>query len=308
MVKHLIILNPSAAKGAALEAREEIERLLEEQGLDYTLIVSENPGVPTNLALTAAEKGYDVVVAAGGDGTANEVINGLMAAKLEGKILPKFGVLPVGRGNDFAASMGILGDLKEAVKKLGDGTTRTIDVGHLIGGNFPEGKYFGNGIGVGFDTIVGFEAAKLPGFLSGVPGYLIAALKTIFLYFRAPLLKIKLDEEEFDQACLIVSIMNGRRMGGSFMMAPESQPDDGLFSLFIVGQTSRMGILKLLPKVMAGSQAGHPMVKMPLSSTVEVTAINGSLPVHADGETICEKGDKLSVRIYPRQIDLIVGA
>jgi diacylglycerol kinase (ATP) len=279
---------------------------LQEAGLEYTLIVSEKPGAPLTLAKEACENGFDVVVAAGGDGTLNEVINGLMAAKLEGKKIPGLGVIPAGRGNDFAASMGIPADIADAVKAIAGGKMKTIDIGQVIGGNYPEGKFFGNGIGIGFDTIVGFEAAKLPAFLSGMPGYLIAAIKTIFLYFKAPKLRVVLDQETIEQPCLIVSVMNGRRMGSSFMMAPNSKPDDGLFSLMIIDQVSRISMIKLMAKIMAGKQEGQPGVKIPLTSTLEVTALTGSLPVHADGETICEKGSKLSVRIFPKQIDLLV--
>jgi diacylglycerol kinase (ATP) len=154
---------------------------------------------------------------------------------------------------------------------------------------------------------VGFEAAKLPAFISGIPGYLIAAIKTVFLYFKAPTLRVKLDNETFEQQCLIISVMNGWRMGTSFKMTPLSKPDDGLFSLMIVGQVSRIGAIKLMAKIMAGTQEGHPFVKMPLTGSIEITSLKGSLPVHADGETICEKGDYLYAKILKNQIDLIVG-
>jgi YegS/Rv2252/BmrU family lipid kinase len=306
MKKHLIILNPSAAKGTALTKKPEIDKLLQASGLDYTLIVSEKPGAPVTLAEEACDQAYDVVVAAGGDGTVNEVINGLMAAKLKGKTIPVLGVLPAGRGNDFSASMGIPGDIAHAVNVIADGKRKLIDVGQVIGGDYPEGKYFGNGVGIGFDTVVGFVAAKLPSFLSGTPGYLIAAIKTMFLYYKAHRFRIVLDQETIEQPCLIVSVMNGKRMGSSFMMAPHSKPDDGLLNLMIIDQVSRMGVIKLMGKIMAGKQEGLPHVRMPLSGSVEITALTGSLPVHADGETICAAGDKLNIRIFPQQIDLIV--
>ncbi len=306
MKKYLVILNPSAAKGTAIKKKPEIEKLLQEKGLDFTLVVSEKPGAPMALAQAAADKGYDVVIAVGGDGTLNEVINGLMTAKLAGKKIPGLGVIPAGRGNDFAGSMGIPSDLAQAVQVIADGTIKTIDIGQVIGGTYPDGKFFGNGVGIGFDTIVGFEAAKLPSFLSGMPGYLIAAIKTIFLYFKAPKLRIVMDNETIEQPCLIVSVMNGKRMGSTFMMAPNSKPDDGLFSLMIIDQLSRMGMIKLMGKIMKGTQEGHPAVKMPLTSKLEITPITGSLPVHADGETICEKGDKVSIKIFAKQIDLLV--
>ena len=305
-MKYLVILNPSAAKGAALKNKAKIEKLLENYLSDYSLVVSAKPGDPTILAYEATEKEYDVVVSAGGDGTSNEIINGLMASKLEGKKIPKLAVIPAGRGNDFAASMEIPTEFEDAVRAIAAGKTRTIDIGQVFGGNYPQGKFFGNGIGIGFDTIVGFEAAKLPSFLSGMPGYLIAAIKTIFLYIKAPTLKIKLDNITFEQKCLILSVMNGWRMGSSFKMTPLSKPDDGLFSIMIVDQISRIEVIKLMAKIMAGTQKDHPSVKMPLTSSIEITALKGSLPVHADGETICKEGDVLSAKIFKKQIELIV--
>jgi len=256
------------------------------------------------LAAEAFEKGFDVVVAAGGDGTVNEVINGLMTAKLAGRPIASLGVIPAGRGNDFAVSMGIPGDVAHSIKVIAAGQSKTIDIGQMIGGYYPEGKFLGNGIG--FDTIVGFEAAKLPPFLSGMPGYLIAAVKTIFLYFKASKMRVVMDQETLEQPCLIISVKNGKRMGSSFKMTPKSEPDDGLFSLMVIDQVGRLSMIKLLGKIMSGKQEGHPAVKMPLTGNVQITALTGSLPVHADGETICEKGDTITAKIYPKQINLIV--
>ena len=110
-----------------------------------------------------------------------------------------------------------------------------------------------------------------------------------------------------EQTCLLVSLMNGRRMGGSFMFAPESEQDDGLLNLCIVEGISRGEVLKVFPKVMSGTQGEHPAVKMPLSQKVKITALSGSLPVHADGETICEAGSALEVTILKQQIPMICG-
>ena len=240
-----------------------------------------------------------------GMGRRIQVINALMNAHSKGKKFPKFGVIPLGRGNDFAASMGIEHDIVKSVEIIANNVSKPIDIGQVIGGNYPDGLYFGNGVGIGFDTIVGFEAAKLPAFLNGAPGYFLGALSTLFFHFQKPLLKIKLDDEEIEQECVMVTTMNGRRLGGTFMIAPESKPDDGLFSMLIVEQSSRLGLLKLLAKVMAGTQAGHPLVMMPLSSRVEITALTGSLPVHADGETICKKGNKIVLINHPRMIEFL---
>jgi diacylglycerol kinase family enzyme len=95
-------------------------------------------------------------------------------------------------------------------------------------------------VGIGFDAVVGFEAAKLP-HLHGFMNYVVAALRTIFLFFHAPTLKIDYDDQHLTQPALMVSIMNGRRMGGGFMMAPDAKTDDGYLNLCIAGQVSDWG-------------------------------------------------------------------
>lgn len=307
MHKYCLIVNPLAGRGSALKAIPEIESILNGLELDYDIILTEYPGHAIELAKEAGANGYQTVVSVGGDGTANEVINGLMQDAIAGNLCANLGVLPVGRGNDFSYGMGVPQDLEEACKALAEAKPRPIDVGLVKGGDYPEGRYFGNGVGIGFDTIVGFEAAKLPKFISGIPAYLIAAVKTIFLYFRAPLLRVELDDEVIEQPCLLVSLMNGRRMGGSFMFAPESEQDDGFLNLCIVEGVSRREILKIFPKVMNGTQSEHEAVKMPLSQRVKITAVSGSLPVHADGETICEAGTELEVSILKQQLQMICG-
>ena len=197
-----------------------IERLMTQHRLDFTLVQTERAGHAIELARTAAGQGYETVVAAGGDGTVNEVINGLVQAKTSGIDLPALGVISVGRGNDFGYGMGLPHSVEEAVHILSAGHTRKIDVGRLTGGLYPQGRCFGNGVGIGFDAVVGFESVKLAP-LSGFPSYLVAALKTILLYFHAPRVQIELDDETITQPCLMVSVMNGRRMGGGFYMTPE---------------------------------------------------------------------------------------
>lgn len=305
--RNCVIVNPVAGKGAAKKLLPEIEALLESLGVDYDLEVTAYPGHAIQLAEEAGSNRYDTVVAVGGDGTANEVINGLMKAANNSRLSANLAVLPVGRGNDFSFGMGVPQDLEAACKLLMDGKTRKIDIGFVKGGDFPEGRYFGNGVGIGFDTVVGFEAAKLPSFISGIPAYLIAALKTIFLFFNAPTIQLDIDGDLLEQPCLLVSLMNGRRMGGSFMFAPDSASDDGLLNLCIAGQVTRWQVLGLFPKVMAGTQATHPAIKMPIGTHIKIKAITGTLPVHADGETICVAGDRLDVEVLRERLNLVCG-
>ncbi|MFC2078069.1 diacylglycerol/lipid kinase family protein [Candidatus Bipolaricaulota bacterium] len=305
MTRYRLIVNPAAGGGSAERSVPPIERMLRESGVEFDVVRTERPLHAIELAQQAAESGVDVVVAVGGDGTANEALNGLIRAKSAGSGTAALGVLCVGRGNDFAFGAGIPQNLEAGCRALAANRRRTIDVGRASGDGFPEGRYFGNGVGIGFDTVVGLVAAKLKR-LRGFAGYLVAALKTIFLYFKAPLVRVETDNGSTELRALMVSIMNGRRMGGGFMMAPDGEPDDGIFHLCIAREVSRPKILALILRFMKGTQASHPAIATELSTRVTVTAIDGTLPAHADGEILCEEGSEVTIGILPAAIEIIV--
>jgi len=299
-----LILNPAAGGGTASLAVPEIERQLNDLGVEHDLVRTERPWHAAELARQAVRDGVDVVVAVGGDGTANEVLNGLMHAKQADESTAAMGFLCVGRGNDFAYGAGAPDTVAEGCAALATDHRRALDVGRVDGDSLPAARFFGNAVGIGFDAVVGFEAAKLKR-LHGFVGYFVAALRTIFLYFRAPLTRIEYGEQTIEQRSLMVSIMNGRRLGGGFMMAPDARTDDGRFDLCIARQVSKMGVLLLLPRFMKGNQASHPAISTGRTDRISVTALDGALPAHADGETLCVEGTQLEMEIFPRQIDVV---
>lgn len=303
MTRYKIIFNPIAGKGLAIKNRGTIEALLKTYKLDYDLVETEYPEHATLLASAAAEEGYDYVIVAGGDGTVNEAINGLMQAREKLDRVPALGVIPVGRGNDFSFGAYIPQQIDEACALLASAPRKWIDIGKINGGNQENGLYFGNGVGVGFDAVVGFVAARSK--LTGMVSYLVAAIKTIFIYYKSPTVKISLDKETITIPALMVSVMNGRRMGGGFMMAPDARPDDGLFNLCVVREVPQLAMFGLIGKIMKGTQGSDAAVRMVQSSKVIVTAEKGVLPVHADGVTVCEKGQEISIEIIPKGLEII---
>ena len=303
MSKYKIIVNPESGRGEGGRAVPQIEDLLNAHNIDFDLVKTENPWHAVELAQQAAVQGFNVVVAAGGDGTANEVLNGLMRAKDEGATAA-LAVLPIGQGNDFAFGMQIPAELESACLAIVNDQRRMIDVGRITGGRLAGGRYFGNGVGIGFDAVVGFEALKLKR-LHGFPAYLVAALKTIFLFFKAPTVRIDLDAESLTVPALMVSIMNGRRMGGGFMMAPQGDPGDGSLDLCIASQVSKLKIFALILRFMKGDQGSHPAVQFKRSRKVTVTALEGVLPTHADGETVSTEKTELSIELLPSQLEVI---
>jgi len=304
MKKYKFIVNPTAGGGAGARAIPQIERLLTKYGLGFDIVCTKRSWHAAELAKEAVIAECDVIVAVGGDGTSNEVINGLMEAKQAGKHSFAMGVLSVGRGNDFAHGVGVPHDLEHACQVLVENHRRPIDIGRVVGGMYPQGRYFGNCVGVGFDAIGTIEAAKLPR-LGGFLSYLIAVLKTIFLYYKAPLTTVEYDGQTLTQPSLMISIMNGRRLGGGFIMAPDAEPDDGLFDLCIAHEVSRVRIFSLIPYFLQGTQDTQEPITTGQAAQISITALEGSLPAQTDGEILCIDGQHLEIELLSRQIEII---
>ncbi|MBN2677809.1 MAG: diacylglycerol kinase family lipid kinase [Anaerolineaceae bacterium] len=304
MEKYKVIVNPISGRGAGARSIDEIHEKLKESKISYDLVVTKQPWHAVELTKNAIREGYSVVVAVGGDGTANEVINGLMEAKQQKIGTAAMGMLTVGRGNDFAFSMNIPVGLDKSLNTLIKNKRRTIDIGHVKGGDYPQGRYFGNCIGIGFDAVVGFVAVKLKP-LRGFSSYILGALMTNYIYFKPPRIKAIFDKESLDDRFLMISVMNGRRLGGGFMMAPDGIPDDGLFDVCVTPKVTKGKVLSLIPHFLKGDQYEYEPVRKIQTTTLKTTALEGSLPVHVDGETLCVEGQQLDIKIINKQIDLI---
>ncbi len=302
--RYKIILNPHAGSGRGQRELPKIRHILNHHNLDYDLTCTEDTWHAAELASEAARAGYKVVVAAGGDGTSNEVINGLMETRGTGGSNPALGVLSLGRGNDFAQAIGIPVDIDEAVEVLIADHRRRIDLGRVYGGNFPQGRYFGNCVGVGFDAVATIETAKLP-HLGGFLSFLIAVLKTIFLYHRGPEVRLVYDENSLTLATLMVSIMNGQRLGDGFWMAPEASVDDGFFDLCIARQVSRRRILSLIPHFLRGTQATQDEIITGKGARITIEALEGVLPAQTDGEILCVDGTELRIELHPLALEVV---
>jgi diacylglycerol kinase (ATP) len=303
-LKYYVIVNPIAGRGLGEKSIPRIESSLRENGMDFTLVRTERMWHAADLADEAVRAGYDVIVSVSGDGTCNETLNGLMRARKAGHKDAALAVLSIGTGNDFAGGAGIPTNLEDGLKALVADKRKKIDIGFVRGGDYPDGRYFGNGIGVGFDAAVGSEAVKIR-WARGLPAYLIGVIMTVFVYYNPPTLEISLDDETIRQTSLMVSVMNGKRMGGGFRMAPDSQSDDGLFDLCIVEGVSKGRVFGLIPHFLRGTQSTQPEIKMRRSKKVTVKSLEKTFPAHADGEFICLAGSQLTLELLPRELEII---
>jgi diacylglycerol kinase (ATP) len=135
--------------------------------------------------------------------------------------------------------------------------------------------------------------------------FMIAIMKTIFLYYKGPTVKLDYDGQSLTTSTLMLLTMNGKRMGNGFQMAPNSKIDDGLFDLVIARQVSRARIFSLIPHFMKGTQGSQPEIRTLRAAKVTITAVDGSLPAQSDGEIICVDGTRLDIEMLPRQVEVV---
>jgi len=310
MARTKIILNPIAGRGYAGKVEPEIRRLLEAEQLDFDLELTAAPGHAVELAKQAVLDGCDIVVAAGGDGTTHEVMNGLMAStdglaqvhsrdQLHGRVAGTLGILPIGSGCDFANTMGIPSDLLTACRRLVDGQDKVVDVAWVDLPGQPT-RYFDNTINIGFGGTVTREARKIK-YLRGMALYLPIVLKTVFLYLNSPRVTIRTDDEELTLPVVMVSVANGSREGGSFYVAPSARPDDGILDLCIVHKVGRLAMLGLIPRFLKGTHVGHEAITMLNARHIHITSPD-DLIAHVDGEMLCTDAHQIDFGILPARL------
>lgn len=308
MPRARVILNPTAGDGRAGTAAERILVGLEHRGIDADIVSTSGPREAVTLGLEAARGAFDIVIAAGGDGTIHEVANGLLRALAQGVDGPVLGVLPVGTGNDFAKLVGPLDDLDASLDVIGAGRVRRFDA--AVAEWNGRVQWFVNAAGTGIDVEVVRQVQRQRGRPSpAITKYLTAVIKSLFGYRAIPL-RIRLDDEVLDRDTMIIAASNGRCIGGGFWVSPQADPEDGRFDICIVNDLSFVGSLRALPLIMRGKHEKHPKVEMYRSRTVVIEAL-GPDPIffQLDGE-LHEPPDlrALSLRLVPAALPLLVGS
>jgi YegS/Rv2252/BmrU family lipid kinase len=303
----VVVLNPHAAKGKAMGKQEKIVRYLRAGGFSCTVTRTEKEGDATRFAYDAVASGVGTIVAAGGDGTVNEVANGMLRSARDHSLpVPALGVVPIGRGNDFAWTMGIPVSIRKACAIIVAGKKRIIDAGFSRGGNYPDGRYFVNGEGIGFEPLVNFTAS---GFrhVSGTLSYVLA-LGCILIHYPAPMrLRLTVDGKESVVETQQVSICNGRRMGSAFLMGPDAVVDDGLFDIVYANRPIRNS--RLLPVALHffnGSQVRLPSFSVVRGTSVSLVSEDNPMPVHVDGEEISRSCMEICVELVPKTLPVFV--
>ncbi|MBP3956383.1 diacylglycerol kinase family lipid kinase [Gemmata sp. G18] len=289
-----VIYNPAAGRGRA-------ERLLKALPPALAASVELRPttcaGHATELARDAANEGFAKVVAAGGDGTAHEVANGVLQSDRRDTV---FSVWPVGSANDFAFTLGMnrWWALRE---RTGATDVLDIDVGRVTTAN--RAVYFLCNLGVGFNGMVNGEARRTR-WLKGLPLYAWAFLKSLVKHFDRPTMTIRFDEREVTTPTLALSVLNGQREG-NFPLRPNASLTDGLFDYMHATRLTRLHLLRYLPAMARGRlPENHRLVGLGRARRIEVRC-ETPLCVHADGEFVCVPNEgvrEISLEVLPKRL------
>jgi len=290
----LLIINPEARHGETAKLVPVIEQLL--VNLPHETVTTEHMGHAAELARQAA--GYDLVVAAGGDGTAHEVLNGLMDIAPDER--PALGLLPTGSGNDTRRTLGIPEDLTQAALILATGERHAFDVGVC------NGVYFNNSFAAGLDAKVTAKAVeyKVTKHRDGLWLYLTALMHVLLHELDSFRVRVSFDgapAEEIDT--LIVAITNGRTYGGGFFVTPDAIPDDGQFDLCLIDPLSLPGALARLPFLVFGKHTWMKKVHMRRHSSVLIES-DTPVPAQIDGEVLLER--RYDISMMPGAITCVV--
>lgn len=279
-----VIANPLSSRGGGRRHRDRLVRLLDEAGLDYEIFDTTAPGIAIRtghlaagsagqLARSAAARGFDIVAAAGGDGTIGEVVNGLAGTQA---ILA---VLPMGTGNDFSRTIGFGTDLVSAVDSLRSPQTIEIDLPAIDGRGF-----FVNVAGTGFDAVVAERINRGYRYLRGTTAYVVAVLQTLGS-FKPAAISIEIDGVTHDQRAMLCAVANAQSYGGGMKIAPLADLSDGLLDVVVVGEVGRAEFLRAFPSVFKGSHLSHPKVSHHRGARIRLSC-ERPLPFLADGEEV----------------------
>ena len=276
-MKHIFIINPKAGKEKSLDLIPFIEECFKDKAEEYVIRVTEYPGHATELAKQYSSMSECRIYSVGGDGTVNEIVNGIAGTEAA------LGVIPTGSGNDFVRSVHDTFDIKEMLISTINGEEKSIDLARA------NDKYFINISSIGFDADVVFNADKFKKVrgITGSMAYVISIVYTIFLK-KVCNIRIDIDGKKMQRKVILAAVANGKYYGGGIIPTPEAKLDDGLFDICMVSDLSRIKMLGLFPKYMKGQHAQLKQVSFFKGKKIYIES-EYDLCLNIDGEILTAK-------------------
>jgi len=277
-------VNPTAGAGKTAKRWPQIKQLLESIGLDFSYELTEAPGHAVELAKSAAKKGSKVVISVGGDGTINEIVNGLHDSRCLGDVM--LGIISTGTGADYIRTLGIPRSYREACKRLLSPKYLKVDIGivECVNNDQTVQRLFVNFAGLGIDAEIVKATTQKYKALGYETSYLLGLLTTLMLYKNEEI-SLAVDGEIDERKVCTVLMGHGKYGGGGMLTTPDADPCDGLFDVLIIGDLTKPDLLCSLPRIYKGTHLSHPKVTVKRARKVEVQTERRMI-IQADGDLI----------------------
>lgn len=301
-----IIVNPNAGSGRCEKDWPVILDLLLQENMSFEYQLTEYRLHAVEIAKSSILKGYRKLIVVGGDGTLNEVVNGIFSQQQVSSTDITVGMITVGTGNDWGRMFEIPHDYQDAINVIKREKVFLQDGGMVSyqNGENAKNRYFINIAGIGFDAAVVEETNKMKDGGSGGTYAYLKSLVTSLIKYKPTRISIEIDGEKIEKDVFSISIGICKYNGGGMMQLPNAVPNDGLFDITVINKIGRGDVLMSLPKLYNGKIGTHPKVS---TFSGEKVLVNSNPPIHleTDGESLgCTP---LEFSIIPKSLRMIVG-
>jgi YegS/Rv2252/BmrU family lipid kinase len=288
-----LIVNPVAGAGKTAQRWPAILDYLQHQEFDFDSQLTEFPGHAVELARSAAQNGYKLIVSVGGDGTINEVVNGLYESDSMNNAM--LGILNTGTASDYIRTVGVPRDFKDAYQRLINPRRLTVDIGvvECTRNSSSVKRLFVNFAGLGFDAEIVKATTQKYKAMGKMSSYLLGLLTTLAAY-KNKKVSITIDGKVQERKICTIIMGLGKYGGGGMLTTPNADLCDGLFDVLIVGDLDKLDLLRSLPRIYKGTHLSHPKVDLIKASEIDIHPIV-NMPIQADGEIIGESPAKFRV-------------
>jgi YegS/Rv2252/BmrU family lipid kinase len=294
-----IILNPAAGRGRAGDVRKRLIYCLQEKKIPFQLELTRGPEHAKEIAFRMSNI-FKMILVAGGDGTVNEVVSGIVGRKAA------IAILPIGSGNDFSKVIGIPKKIDHVIDVIINGTKKLMDLGKVRYWNqYGEKKerYFINTLGMGLDAEIAKETRQIK-YLRGLPLYLLAAIRAIQKHCPNEYAITEDNKTKIERA-FFICLGNGCFEGGGFKLLPNANPNDSLLDICILRTMPIQKAIGIVPKLIKGNHENLSEVSIWRTKSISIEGKN-TFTLHGDGEIIEENTRRAEVKIVPSRINFIV--
>jgi YegS/Rv2252/BmrU family lipid kinase len=300
-----LILNPMAGGGKAEKKYPQIAELLTKKGISFTTFKTSAAGDGEKAVTTALKDGYRKILVCGGDGTLNEIVNGIMNQDLVPNQEITIGLIPIGTGNDWGRTWNLSRNIKTSIAILQNGKTAIQDVGLVKFDHKPDSKiWFMNVAGCGFDAAVAYAANKeKEKGNSGVLTYIKQLVYTLFKYEPVEC-QLTINGKTVSAQLFAVLVGIGKFAGNKMKLVPNAIPNDGLFDITLVHKISPWKVIRNFPKLFNGKFLGLKEVSVYQGTEFSITS-KKDVYFQADGESMGKV--PLHITLVPNAIKVIIG-